>query len=116
MRNGLLLVPAAAATALPPSIWTLPVAVNRQPHLEAEGLGDDGDGEDAGVEAGLGETGAAPVPVPPPMPAVMKTMWLPSICSMISSRDSRAAILPASGFAPQPSPAWWTGPAGCSCP
>ena len=49
-------------------------------------------------------TGAAPVPVPPPMPAVMNTMWLPSMNAMISSCDSMAAALPASGFAPHPSP------------
>lgn len=36
-------------------------------------------------------TGAAPVPVPPPIPAVMNTMWDPSIISKISSFDSNAA-------------------------
>mmetsp|Transcript_22273 Transcript_22273/g.56862 ORF Transcript_22273/g.56862 Transcript_22273/m.56862 type:complete len:391 (-) Transcript_22273:83-1255(-) len=49
-------------------------------------------------------TGAAPVPVPPPMPAVMKTMCDPSSTSMISGSDSSAASLPASGFAPHPRP------------
>jgi len=48
--------------------------------------------------------GAAPVPVPPPMPAVMKTMWAPSSCSAMRSRSSRAALRPASGLAPAPRP------------
>ena len=43
-------------------------------------------------------TGAAPVPVPPPMPAVMNTMWAPSRCSMISSGASSAAARPTSGL------------------
>ena len=49
-------------------------------------------------------TGAAPVPVPPPMPAVTNTMSAPSsravICSLLSLADSR----PTSGFAPAPLP------------
>ncbi len=49
-------------------------------------------------------TGAPPVPVPPPMPAVMKTMSLPSSIFLISSMLSSAASLPISGFAPAPSP------------
>jgi hypothetical protein len=46
--------------------------------LEVERLGDDADGEDALLARGLAMTGAAPVPVPPPMPAAMNTMCAPS--------------------------------------
>src|SRR5262245_34045295 len=49
-------------------------------------------------------TGAAPVPVPPPMPAVMNSMSQPSISSMTRSRSSIAAWRPTSGLAPAPSP------------
>ena len=49
-------------------------------------------------------TGAAPVPVPPPMPAVMKHMCAPSSAAAISSRDSWAAARPASGLEPAPRP------------
>jgi hypothetical protein len=49
-------------------------------------------------------TGAAPVPVPPPMPAVMNSMSAPSITSMMRSRSSSAACRPTSGLAPAPSP------------
>ena len=49
-------------------------------------------------------TCAAPVPVPPPMPAVTKTMSAPLSTSMICSRDSSAAFSPISGFAPAPKP------------
>ena len=49
-------------------------------------------------------TGAAPVPVPPPMPAVMNTMWLPESWSRISSSASSAAARPTSGRAPAPRP------------
>ena len=50
-------------------------------------------------------TGAAPVPVPPPIPAVMKTILVlfPSI-ALISSMLSSAAFLPTSGSAPAPKP------------
>ena len=48
--------------------------------------------------------GVAPVPVPPPMPAVMKSMSAPSTTSCIRSRSSMAACLPTSGLAPAPSP------------
>ena len=47
-------------------------------------------------------TGAAPVPVPPPSPAVTKTMSAPLSASLISSRDSAAAPNPVSGLAPAP--------------
>ena len=49
-------------------------------------------------------TGAAPVPVPPPIPAVMKSMSAPSIISAMRSRSSIAASRPISGLAPAPSP------------
>ena len=45
-------------------------------------------------------TGAAPVPVPPPSPAVTNTMSAPLSASLMSSRDSAAAPKPTSGFAP----------------
>ena len=48
--------------------------------------------------------GAAPVPVPPPRPAVTKTMSEPSSASMILSESSSAALRPTSGFAPAPKP------------
>ena len=49
-------------------------------------------------------TGAAPVPVPPPIPAVIKTIWAPRRASAIRSRSCSAAARPASGFAPAPRP------------
>jgi hypothetical protein len=49
-------------------------------------------------------TGAAPVPVPPPSPAVMKTMSAPSSASQIFSVSSTAAWRPISGSAPAPRP------------
>ena len=54
--------------------------------------------------ATLATIGPAPVPVPPPMPAVMKTILAPLSASAICSRSSSAALRPASGFAPAPSP------------
>ncbi|MEI9887560.1 MAG: hypothetical protein WDN08_13880 [Rhizomicrobium sp.] len=55
--------------------------------FEGEGLGHDADRQDAHLAHPRGAmTGAAPVPVPPPMPAVMNTMWEPASRSMISSR------------------------------
>ena len=48
--------------------------------------------------------GAAPVPVPPPSPAVMNTMSAPARASAMSSRDSSAALRPTSGLAPAPKP------------
>ena len=50
-------------------------------------------------------TGAPPVPVPPPSPAVTKTMSAPLRTSSISSAWSSAAFLPTSGSAPAPRPA-----------
>jgi hypothetical protein len=49
-------------------------------------------------------TGAPPVPVPPPSPAVTKTMSAPRRTSSISSAWSSAALLPTSGLAPAPRP------------
>src|SRR6185295_12326379 len=49
-------------------------------------------------------TEAAPVPVPPPMPAAMKTMCEPAICERISSIASSAAASPISGLEPAPRP------------
>jgi hypothetical protein len=72
--------------------------------LEAERLGDDADGEDAAVARRLGDDGAAPVPVPPPMPAAMKHMWAPSSACSISMIASSAAALPISGREPAPRP------------
>mmetsp|Transcript_17634 Transcript_17634/g.31834 ORF Transcript_17634/g.31834 Transcript_17634/m.31834 type:complete len:218 (-) Transcript_17634:506-1159(-) len=53
-------------------------------------------------------TGAAPDPVPPPMPLVTKQRSVPSTMAAISSRLSSAAMRPTSGFPPAPSPlvAW----------
>src|SRR3989454_107273 len=49
-------------------------------------------------------TGAAPVPVPPPSPAVMKTMSAPCRSRVIWSGSSCAACRPMSGFEPAPRP------------
>ena len=49
-------------------------------------------------------TGAAPVPVPPPIPAVINTISVPFNASAISSRFSSAAFWPISGLEPAPLP------------
>ncbi len=49
-------------------------------------------------------TGAAPVPVPPPMPAVMKSMSAPLTSSSMRLLSSSAAWRPTSGLAPAPRP------------
>ncbi len=49
-------------------------------------------------------TGAEPVPVPPPIPAVMNTISAPLKACPISSMLSSAALRPISGSAPAPSP------------
>ena len=49
-------------------------------------------------------TGAAPVPVPPPMPAVMNRRSVSFIASVSKSLLSSAACLPISGSAPAPRP------------
>ena len=48
--------------------------------------------------------GAPPVPVPPPIPAVINTISDPSMDLAISSYDSIAALWPISGLAPAPKP------------
>ena len=48
--------------------------------------------------------GAAPVPVPPPIPAVTNTICVPLRASMIASLFSSADFWPISGFAPAPLP------------
>jgi len=52
----------------------------------------------------LATSGAAPVPVPPPFPAVTNTMSAPLTVSIISSSFSLAARIPTSGSLPAPSP------------
>ena len=49
-------------------------------------------------------TGAAPVPVPPPIPHVTNTISAPFSASVISSMFSSAAFSPTSGLAPAPKP------------
>ena len=56
------------------------------------------------LRAILATTGAPPVPVPPPSPAVTNTMSAPFMTSSISSAWSSAACLPTSGLAPAPRP------------
>ena len=48
--------------------------------------------------------GAAPVPVPPPIPHVIKTMSASLTISSISKIDSNAAFFPTSDLAPAPNP------------
>ena len=48
--------------------------------------------------------GAAPDPVPPPIPAVTKTKSAPLTAVAISERLSSAACLPISGIPPAPRP------------
>ncbi len=55
-------------------------------------------------------TGAAPVPVPPPIPAAMKTISDLSNTSLISVMLSSAEVLPMSGSAPAPRPMVMAGP------
>jgi len=52
----------------------------------------------------LAITGAAPVPVPPPIPQVTNTISAPFNAAWISSALSSAAFSPISGCAPAPSP------------
>ena len=52
----------------------------------------------------LATTGAAPVPVPPPSPAVTNTMSEPRSAVFMRSWESSAACRPTSGSAPDPSP------------
>ena len=49
--------------------------------------------------------GAPPVPVPPPIPTVIKAIFvLTSNIFLISSKDSSVANLPTEGSAPAPNP------------
>ena len=57
--------------------------------------------------------GAAPVPVPPPSPAVMKTMSAPRKISSSTASSASAAKRPISGFAPAPSPLVTSRPRSC---
>ena len=54
--------------------------------------------------ATLAITGAAPVPVPPPIPAAIKTISAPLTMLRISSFDASAAARPTSGSPPAPKP------------
>ena len=65
--------------------------------FEEEGLGDDAHGERALLAASCAMTGAAPVPVPPPMPAVTKTMSAPLTSSLMRCTSSSAALRPLLG-------------------
>ena len=58
----------------------------------------------------LAMIGAAPVPVPPPIPAVTKIMSAPLKASAKASSLSWAALLPISGLAPAPNPRVNLGP------
>ena len=49
-------------------------------------------------------TGAAPVPVPPPIPAAIKTRFAPVTILLISSMLASAAFLPTLGSPPAPKP------------
>ncbi len=55
-------------------------------------------------------TGAAPVPVPPPMPAAMNTTWAPRSAWRMASWLSSAARVPHSGSPPTPNPLATRGP------
>ena len=52
----------------------------------------------------LATIGAAPVPVPPPIPEVTNTISAPSKAASILSFVSSAALRPTSGLAPAPNP------------
>ena len=65
-------------------------------------------------EMGKAMMGAAPVPVPPPMPAVMNTMLAPAMISAMRSRSSSAAAWPICGRAPAPNPLVRVAPI-CNC-
>ena len=49
-------------------------------------------------------TGAAPVPVPPPIPAAINTMCAPRTISLISFSVASAASFPTDGSPPAPKP------------
>ena len=54
--------------------------------------------------ATLATTGAAPEPVPPPMPAVTKTMSEPATAASMAALLSAAAFCPMAGLPPAPRP------------
>ena len=56
------------------------------------------------LRAASATTGIAPVPVPPPIPAVRKTASTPSKSFWMAFLLSSAAILPSSGLLPAPWP------------
>mmetsp|Transcript_25255 Transcript_25255/g.45736 ORF Transcript_25255/g.45736 Transcript_25255/m.45736 type:complete len:263 (+) Transcript_25255:819-1607(+) len=60
-------------------------------------------------------TGAAPDPVPPPMPAVTKHKSVPATMAIISSRLSSAANRPTSGSPPAPRPRVTAAPILSTC-
>ena len=85
---------------MPASAWT-----ERRRPFEGEGPGDHADGERAdGTWRSRPPPGRRPVPVPPPLPAVMKTMSAPLSASSISARCSSAACAADLGVAPGPEP------------
>ena len=65
--------------------------------------------------ASLATTGAAPVPVPPPIPHVTNTISAPLMAADNSSALSSAAFAPISGCAPAPSPFVSFSPIWISC-
>ena len=65
--------------------------------------------------ATLAMTGAAPVPVPPPMPAAMKHICTPSRARSIWAMVSSAAARPTSGRDPAPRPCVISGPSWMRC-
>ena len=60
-------------------------------------------------------TGAAPVPVPPPIPQVTKTMSEPSSSSATCDWLSLTALRPTSGRPPEPIPPVVSGPMANVC-
>ena len=60
--------------------------------LEVKGLGDHANGEDAHLLGDVGHDGAAPVLVPPPIPAVMNTMSASSRALDTAERLSSADL------------------------
>ena len=61
-----------------------PARARREPS-KPNGFGDDADGERAQLARDARDDGAAPVPVPPPAPAVMKIMSEPFSSALMRS-------------------------------
>ena len=57
--------------------------------------------------------GDAPVPVPPPIPAAMKTMFAPRTMERMVSSDCSAAAFPTDGSPPAPNPSVTFSPLRC---